>query len=343
MDHLIFEDCRFSAVVGDSISQSLYGLRELTETDDELYSDNACLRRANALLDHLKNPAEYIVLKSTVLDYGGTPPLPGDKIYVFLPNEAVSGYFRIEAVEYVVDAKTQTLEVTLELGKAPPLLADYLYGLRSTTVTVEKLARTKVGKGYLPLAARKPTSHTHAAGEITSGQFPLARLPRGPQGYVLEAQGVDYDPMYVNPNYRYQPAPHTHAGQTITPYQVSCNYLSAAVIITSNAFGDLFPLNSDTGAVGTTAKYWNCIAGNSVWYKALGQFDALDDLALIKRIRGNGKTDEKGVPLADPESLPPEITENGLINAGHLTGLLIGAVKQLVAKVEQLEKRLGGV
>jgi hypothetical protein len=66
----------------------------------------------------------------------------------------------------------------------------------------------------------------------------------------------------------------------------------------------------------------------------------LDDLALIKKIRGNGKVDKRGIALADPESLPPEVTENGLINAGHLMGLLIGAVKQLAAKVEVLEKRL---
>jgi hypothetical protein len=66
----------------------------------------------------------------------------------------------------------------------------------------------------------------------------------------------------------------------------------------------------------------------------------LDDLALIKKIRGNGKVDKRGMPLADPESLPEQVTENGLINAGALMGLLIGAVKQLSAKVEFLEKQL---
>jgi len=63
-------------------------------------------------------------------------------------------------------------------------------------------------------------------------------------------------------------------------------------------------------------------------------------LALIRRIRGNGKTDERGMPLTDLGSLPPECTENDLVNAGALTGLLIGAVKQLAAKVESLEKQL---
>jgi len=291
VDHIVFEDCRYSAKQEDTASQNAYGLRELTETDEELYSDNECLLRAKALLAHLKDHVEYITIKSTVIDYGNTPLLPGDKIHVTLPNENVDADYRIISVEYRVDAKTQTLEITLELGKEIPLLADYLYGLRSTTVTVEKLARTKLGKGSIP---------------------PIVRAPTG----------------------------HDHSGETIRPNAVNCNTVSAAAKITGNAFGDLFPETSDTGAVGTTSKYWNCIAGNSVWYKALGQFDALDDLALIKRIKGNGKVDEKGIPLADPESLPPEVTENGLINAGALTGLLIGAVKQLAAKVEVLEKRL---
>ncbi|MEM2971523.1 MAG: hypothetical protein QW270_03775 [Candidatus Bathyarchaeia archaeon] len=154
VDHILFENCRFSSTVEDTNSQSLYGLRELTETDEELYSDYECQLRARALLAHLKDPAEYIVVRSTVLDYGNTPILPGDKIYIQLPNEGISGYYRVETAQYYVDAKTQTLEVTLELGKAPPLLADYLYGLRSTTVTVEKLSRTKLGRGAVPTLKR---------------------------------------------------------------------------------------------------------------------------------------------------------------------------------------------
>lgn len=291
VDHVVFEDCRFSAKEEDTASQSNYGLRELTETDEELYSDNECLLRAKALLTHLKDPVEYITIRSTVIDYGNTPLLPGDKIHVTLPNENVDADFRIISAEYRVDAKTQTLEITLELGKEIPLLADYLYGLRSTTVTVEKLSRTKLGKGSIP---------------------PIVRAPTG----------------------------HDHSGETIRPNAVNCNTLNVAVKITGNSFGDLFPETSDTGAVGTTSKYWNCIAGNSVWYKALGQFDTLDDLAIIKKIRGNRKADKNGMSLVDSESLPKQVTENGLINAGALMGLLIGAVKQLAAKVEALEKEL---
>ena len=142
-----FLNCSYTGTAEDSASQSAYGLRELTETDEELTSDNECNLRAKALLDYLKNPAESLTLTSTVIDYGTTPPLAADKIHVTLPNENIDSDFRIESVEYYVNAKTQTLEITLELGKVPPMLADYLYGLRATTVTVEKLARTKLGKG----------------------------------------------------------------------------------------------------------------------------------------------------------------------------------------------------
>jgi len=53
------------------------------------------------------------------------------------------------------------------------------------------------------------------ASKITSGKFLLARLPEGTGGYVLEAQGAGFDPMYVNPNGRYSPAGHGHAAGDI--------------------------------------------------------------------------------------------------------------------------------
>lgn len=143
IDGLFFGGRRYSSTVADVSSQTLYGLRELVQVDEELYSDNECLLRAKALLNHLKSPAEYLTVKSTVIDYGNTPLLPGDKIHVTLPNEGVDADFRIESVEYHVEAKTQTLEITLELGKETPLLADYLYALRSKT---DHLSRYKVGR-----------------------------------------------------------------------------------------------------------------------------------------------------------------------------------------------------
>jgi len=149
VDGLFFGGRRYSAFREDTASENSYGVRELSETDEELISDNECDLRAKALLAYLKDPAESLTLTSTVIDYGTTPPLAADKIHVILPNENVDSDFRIETVEYRVDAKTQTLEITLELGKLPPLLADYLYGMRTMSITIEKLARTKVGRGVL--------------------------------------------------------------------------------------------------------------------------------------------------------------------------------------------------
>jgi hypothetical protein len=142
IDKLFFDQGRFSAVEEDSSSENAYGLRELAETDEDLSSDTACDLRAKSLLAYYKAVAEYISVKSSVVDYGNTPVLAGDMIHVTLPNENVDGNYRVDSVEYHGDAGLQTLEMTFELGKVPPQLADYLYGLRKR-VTLEKLSRVK--------------------------------------------------------------------------------------------------------------------------------------------------------------------------------------------------------
>jgi len=134
--NLFFNNARWSATFGS-------GSRELAETDEELHSDNECLLRAKALFDHLSSVAEYIRVTSDVIDYGNTPILAGDRIWVTLPNENVDGYYRVVNAECRLIAETQTLETTLELGKEPPLLADYLYALKSKTGS---LARYKIGR-----------------------------------------------------------------------------------------------------------------------------------------------------------------------------------------------------
>jgi hypothetical protein len=143
IDALFFGGRRYSSTQEDSGSQSAYGLRELVEVDEELYSNNECMLRAKALLANLKDPAEYLTIRSAVLDYDDTLLLPGDKIHVTLPNENVGADFRILSVEYNVDAKTQTLEISMELGREAPLLADYLYALRSKT---SHLSRYKIAR-----------------------------------------------------------------------------------------------------------------------------------------------------------------------------------------------------
>jgi len=150
IDNFFFNHCRWEArrpleEEEPTTSQTAYGVRELVEVDEELHSDNECDLRAKALLAYLEDPAEFVTLRSTIIDYATTPILAGDKIHVVLPNENIDSDFRVITVEYHVIAAEQTLEIALELGKEKPMLADYLYGLRSTTITAEKLMRTKAG------------------------------------------------------------------------------------------------------------------------------------------------------------------------------------------------------
>jgi hypothetical protein len=84
----------------DAASQTAYGLREYSETDEELWSDNECNLRARALLNYLKSPAVYLTVTSTLIDYGNTPILAADKLFVPFLN----AYFRVDSVEYKVDA-----------------------------------------------------------------------------------------------------------------------------------------------------------------------------------------------------------------------------------------------
>ena len=392
---------RYSGIAENAASQAAYGLREYVEVDEELWSDTECSRRAAALLAYLKDPAEYLHIISAVLDYGVSPVKAGDKVHVELPTEGVNSDFRVESIEYRVpkDVPTQ-LEITLVLGKEPPQLADYLYGLRTHTPNVEKLSRTKLGKRGVPVASgggdggssgsyfnsnaeidkaspclNLMTSRTlkaafgfdganvfvvtyagdlilysanHLIRPITDGSDDLGNgsfrfgsaylknnlfvagwevvantgrinmwsMPRDTSGFVLEAQGAGNYPMYVDPNGRYSPAAHNHA--------------------------NMYPAGgNNTGACGDTSNYWHVVAGDSVWYNALGHMDIIDDLAAIKKIKQSQTNDERGVPLIDVDSLPEEVrSKEGMIHGGHLMGLALGAIKQLNAKVEALEREL---
>jgi hypothetical protein len=143
VDGLFFGGRQYSAVQEDASSQNSYGLREVVEVNEELWSDDECVSHGKALLANLKDPAESLTVSSTVVDYGGTPLLAGDRVHVTLPNEGVDSDFRVLSAEYNVDAKTQTLETALELGRETPLLADYVYALRSKT---DSLSRYKTAK-----------------------------------------------------------------------------------------------------------------------------------------------------------------------------------------------------
>ncbi len=143
VDGLFFGGKRYSSLQEDSGSQASFGLRELVEVNEEYCSDLECESHAKALLSNLKDPAESLTLKSTVIDYSSTPILAGDTLHVVLPTEGVNSDFRVLSVEYTVDGKNQTLETTLELGQEKPLLADYVYALRSRTDRLSRIKKSK--------------------------------------------------------------------------------------------------------------------------------------------------------------------------------------------------------
>ncbi|MGQ9565604.1 MAG: hypothetical protein ACUVT5_03545, partial [Candidatus Bathyarchaeales archaeon] len=142
VDNLFFNSKRWECTQEDTASQAAYGLRELVEVDEELHRDNECGLRAKAILAHLKDPAEFITVQSSIITLQNGRLMPGDNIHVTLPNENVDADFRILTVEYNLYGKEQTLEITLELGKEPSLLSSFVANLWSKT---ENLARYKAG------------------------------------------------------------------------------------------------------------------------------------------------------------------------------------------------------
>jgi hypothetical protein len=342
---------RFSAIEQDAASQAAYGLREYVETDEELWSDDECDRRANSLLDELKDPTEHIHLVSTLLDYGTDPILAADKVHVHLPNENVDADFRVESAEYRISKESPTeLEITLELGRQPPKLADFMYGLRCHSPNVERLSRTKIGKRGIPLQTGRMiqgASHFTSNVEIektapvlnliisgalklalghdgtngilscydgnlvlysdgglivpeadgganlgdttllrrfgslhlkndiwvagvntvaTDGRVALAGINRGTAGYVLEAQGAAADVMWVEPDGRYTPAAHTH--DTLIR---SSNYVEMDATYPVLNFYDNVP--ALVGAVGHDGANMFLVAydGSLVLYAATGK------------------------------------------------------------------------
>jgi len=208
--------------------------------------------------------------------------------------------------------------------------------------------------GYeIVTAARILQNVTANTGIITSGQFLLARLPRSTAGYVLEAEGTEFDPMYVDPNYRYMPKSHDHAAETLNPTAVNCNTMSIAASCNRQ-----YTHPSAQQCVYASSCAWEycphftyqyihpssqqCVYASSIAWEVCPHFNFLDDLKIIKNLRTKGK-DKNGLPLIDPASLPPEVMQDGLINVRNLVGLLIGAIGQLAAEVETLKKQnVGG-
>ena len=104
----------------------------------------------------------------------------------------------------------------------------YVY---ATNLDATNFAMASITIGsYLVITTDRVLQNVAAdAAIITGGQFSLARLPRDTSGYVLEAQGAGFDPMYVDPDYRYAPAAHQHSAEDITSGGVTADVNVAKV------------------------------------------------------------------------------------------------------------------
>jgi len=63
-----------------------------------------------------------------------------------------------------------------------------------------------------------------------------------------------------------------------------------------------------------------------------------ESVSLKKENKGKTRLVEKSV--WDEKTLPPEVYKDGFYNAGAVSGLIIGTLKQIIAKVEALEQKI---
>ena len=142
IDNLYFSNCRWSATLEDSVSQSKYGVRELAIVDETLISDDACAKVANAELKYRKDPAES--LRVTVL--GDPCIVAGETIRVTSPNEGIDADYRIQAVDHFLDDEGE-FETSLTLIAEPPRIAEILSETRREVgVLMRGTAYGKLGR-----------------------------------------------------------------------------------------------------------------------------------------------------------------------------------------------------
>jgi len=120
--------------------------------------------------------------------------------------------------------------------------------------------------------------------------------------------------------------------------------------------GDINP-DSDVSDLGQSFDYFHQLYANLVRYKTIGAFQSHDDIQLMKNIKmkedfiaqphlartssgKKGKGLEKKVKgeVWDEKTMPDGVYEDGFYDAGKVNGFLIGTVKQLIERVEELEK-----
>lgn len=129
--------------------------------------------------------------------------------------------------------------------------------------------------------------------------------------------------------------------------------------------GNIQPNGNDSKEIGYSNSYFNQIVGNHIFYKSIGSFDKHDDLGLIKAIQPKMVTHKekksleykeikKGKKMVqvveemvdvqkeiwDEATMPKEVMKDGFFDAGMLNGLLVGSIKQIIDRLEAIEKKI---
>jgi hypothetical protein len=121
-------------------------------TQQESYcSDFACESHAKALLSNLKDPQESLTIQSTLIDYGSTPILAGDKLQVTLPIEGVNSDFRVLSVEYNVLRKNPNIRNHTGVGPRETFACRLRVRAPDQNRQVKSNQKIKVGKKKLML------------------------------------------------------------------------------------------------------------------------------------------------------------------------------------------------
>ena len=115
----------------------------------------------------------------------------------------------------------------------------------------------------------------------------------------------------------------------------------------------IVPNAADYSYVGTSALYFYCSYVNNLRYKNAATFDTYDDIELINSIKGDTVWDpllNHHIMRIKPESLPLCVTNyeerlrgetnNIFIDAGNMSGLLLGASKQINNESRERDERL---
>ncbi len=128
---------------------------------------------------------------------------------------------------------------------------------------------------------------------------------------------------------------------------------------TTSSRSFILPSSADTCNIGSPSLYFHQVFADRVRYKDLASFDHIDDLEAIKAV--NIKTIEREGPddidsegnvirgkkykkdVWDTKTLPKDVVEGEFIDANAMNGLVIGSLKELINKVEQLENKVNGV